>query len=274
MPPRNCRRCADHSANSFSSCSVRARVSAFSFSTSALSAFSSASALLMAFSCPSASTMACRMRSSAARMLCCANSISCISALYCSLVFTSRDWSRYLEIFCCSPWISCSNLRRDNSFSLSAFLWRSTSALCAASLPSMAATRPPRQGADFLVEPLDLAVHFLQRFQLFQIRMHAGLERGTLLILTRCARPPACAAMLVAPGILSLLTDCPLWNHDYIPLMSVDMVQAIAGLVLGLAVALFHRPVADFILERERALDMMFRSRGFRLPPPPTRAAA
>ena len=56
--------------------------------------------------------------------------------------------------------------------------------------------------------------------------------------------------------------------------MSVDMVQAIAGLVLGLAVALFHRPVADFILERERALDMMFRSRGFRLPPPPTRAAA
>ena len=57
--------------------------------------------------------------------------------------------------------------------------------------------------------------------------------------------------------------------------MSVQLVQAITGLVLGLAIALFHRPVADFILERERALDMMFRSRGFTLlPPPPTRAAA
>ena len=57
--------------------------------------------------------------------------------------------------------------------------------------------------------------------------------------------------------------------------MSVQLVQAITGLILGLAIALFHRPVADFILERERALDMMFRSRGFTLlSPPPTRAAA
>ena len=33
---------------------------------------------------------------------------------------------------------------------------------------------PPWQGGDLLIQPLDLAVYFLQRFQLFQVRMHAG----------------------------------------------------------------------------------------------------
>jgi hypothetical protein len=45
-------------------------------------------------------------------------------------------------------------------------------------------------------------------------------------------------------------------------------------LVLGLLVALFHRPIADFILTREHALDSFFRSRGVHLPSPPSQAAA
>jgi hypothetical protein len=56
--------------------------------------------------------------------------------------------------------------------------------------------------------------------------------------------------------------------------MLQDLVQGIFGLTLGLAIALFHRPVADFMLERERSLDFLFRSRGIKLPPPPTQNAA
>jgi hypothetical protein len=58
-------------------------------------------------------------------------------------------------------------------------------------------------------------------------------------------------------------------NH----LMLQELVQGIFGLTLGLAIALFHRPIADFMLERERALDFLFRSRGINLPPPPTKNA-
>ena len=52
--------------------------------------------------------------------------------------------------------------------------------------------------------------------------------------------------------------------------MLQQMVQGILGLALGLAIALFHRPIGDFMLEQERALDYAFRSRGIKLPPPPT----
>ena len=52
--------------------------------------------------------------------------------------------------------------------------------------------------------------------------------------------------------------------------MSVEMVQMVAGLLLGLTIALFHRPIADYMLQQERALDYLFRSRGVNLPPPPS----
>jgi hypothetical protein len=56
--------------------------------------------------------------------------------------------------------------------------------------------------------------------------------------------------------------------------MTVAFYQAIFGIAFGLLIAVFHRPIGDFMLEQERSLDFMFRSRGFRLPPPPTQAAA
>jgi hypothetical protein len=56
--------------------------------------------------------------------------------------------------------------------------------------------------------------------------------------------------------------------------MPVEMVQMVAGLLLGLAIALFHRRIADYMLQQERALDYLFRSRGVRLPPPPSESTA
>ena len=53
-----------------------------------------------------------RILSSALRTSACANSISCIRALYWSLVLTSSDWSRNLPIFCWYDWISDSTPRR------------------------------------------------------------------------------------------------------------------------------------------------------------------
>jgi len=50
--------------------------------------------------------------------------------------------------------------------------------------------------------------------------------------------------------------------------MSLEFLQLLFGLVLGLGMALFHRPLADFMQEQERAIDFVFRSRGLRLPPP------
>ena len=44
----------------------------------------------------------------------------------------------------------------------------------------------------------------------------------------------------------------------------------IARLMMGLMVAAFHRPIADYMLERERATVILFRERGFPLPPAPT----
>jgi hypothetical protein len=45
-----------------------------------------------------------------------------------------------------------------------------------------------------------------------------------------------------------------------------------AHLALGLAVALFHRPIANFIMDREHALDGFFRRHGVHFPEPPSQA--
>lgn len=56
--------------------------------------------------------------------------------------------------------------------------------------------------------------------------------------------------------------------------MAVELVQMLTGLFLGLLITLFHRPIADFMLRQERTLDTLFRSRGLRLPPPPSESQA
>ena len=48
------------------------------------------------------------------------------------------------------------------------------------------------------------------------------------------------------------------------------MVVEAIRLVLGLAIALFHRPLADFVLYHERNLVIAARQRGFPLPATPT----
>ena len=52
------------------------------------------------------------------------------------------------------------------------------------------------------------------------------------------------------------------------------MLMEIFRLLLGLTMALFHRPVADFMLERERALVITLRSRGLPVPAAPTTETA
>jgi hypothetical protein len=54
------------------------------------------------------------------------------------------------------------------------------------------------------------------------------------------------------------------------PIMLVPMLIELTRLALGLAIAYFHRPIADFILAQERALVIMFRQRGLPLPATPT----
>jgi hypothetical protein len=44
----------------------------------------------------------------------------------------------------------------------------------------------------------------------------------------------------------------------------------IARLMMGLLIAAFHRPIADYMLERERATVILFRQRGFPLPEAPS----
>ena len=48
------------------------------------------------------------------------------------------------------------------------------------------------------------------------------------------------------------------------------MIQEITRLALGLLIALFHRPLADFMLRQERVLVVMFRQRGVPYPATPT----
>ena len=50
------------------------------------------------------------------------------------------------------------------------------------------------------------------------------------------------------------------------------MVADLSRLVLGLVVALFHRPIANYILDREHALDGFFRRHGVHFPEPPSPA--
>jgi hypothetical protein len=51
------------------------------------------------------------------------------------------------------------------------------------------------------------------------------------------------------------------------------MIADFARLVLGLVVALFHRPIGNFILKREHALDSFFRRYGVFFPEPPSETA-
>jgi hypothetical protein len=52
------------------------------------------------------------------------------------------------------------------------------------------------------------------------------------------------------------------------------MLLEFSKLAVGLLIALFHRPLADYIVERERMLAVLLRSRGIFAPVPITRAAA
>lgn len=52
------------------------------------------------------------------------------------------------------------------------------------------------------------------------------------------------------------------------------MIVEVTRLLLGVLIAVFHRPLATKIMEQERALDMYFRRRGFRFPAPPSDAMA
>lgn len=52
----------------------------------------------------------------------------------------------------------------------------------------------------------------------------------------------------------------------------MGIVADFAHLALGLVVALFHRPIANFIMEREHALDSFFRRHGVHFPEPPSQS--
>jgi hypothetical protein len=49
-----------------------------------------------------------------------------------------------------------------------------------------------------------------------------------------------------------------------------EMYVELTRLMLGLLIALFHRPLADFMLRQERSLVVMFRQRGVPYPATPT----
>ena len=48
----------------------------------------------------------------------------------------------------------------------------------------------------------------------------------------------------------------------------------VTRLLLGVVIALFHRPIANKMMQQERAIDSYFRQRGISLPPPPSDATA
>ncbi len=54
----------------------------------------------------------------------------------------------------------------------------------------------------------------------------------------------------------------------------MDMWMEMTRLVIGLAIAFFHRPIADFMLEQETSLVVLFRQRGLMLPSVPRRSTA
>ena len=48
------------------------------------------------------------------------------------------------------------------------------------------------------------------------------------------------------------------------------MIVEVTRLFLGVLIAVFHKPLANLIMEQERALDSFFRRRGFHFPAPPS----
>jgi hypothetical protein len=52
------------------------------------------------------------------------------------------------------------------------------------------------------------------------------------------------------------------------------MIVEVARLLLGLLIAVFHRPLASMVMRQERELDGYFRSRGVHLPAPPSDTTA
>ena len=52
------------------------------------------------------------------------------------------------------------------------------------------------------------------------------------------------------------------------------MPMEITRMLLGMTIAIFHRPLATHIMKHERLLDGYFRSRGIVLPAPPTDSTA
>ena len=54
----------------------------------------------------------------------------------------------------------------------------------------------------------------------------------------------------------------------------MEMIVEITRLLLGVLIAIFHRPLASMIMQHERSLDGFFRSRGVQLPAPPSDATA
>ena len=48
------------------------------------------------------------------------------------------------------------------------------------------------------------------------------------------------------------------------------MVVELTRLLLGVLIAVFHRPLAARVMQQERALDSYFRRRGVYLPAPPS----
>ncbi len=52
------------------------------------------------------------------------------------------------------------------------------------------------------------------------------------------------------------------------------MTVELARLLFGLLIALFHRPLSDFIMQHERALIVLLRQRGVGVPAPPTTETA
>jgi len=52
------------------------------------------------------------------------------------------------------------------------------------------------------------------------------------------------------------------------------MVVELTRLLLGVLIAVFHRPLACKVMQQERALDTYFRRRGVYLPEPPSDTTA
>lgn len=52
------------------------------------------------------------------------------------------------------------------------------------------------------------------------------------------------------------------------------MVVEVTRLLLGVLIAVFHRPLANVVMRKERELDLFFRRRGVNFPVPPSDTTA